>query len=122
MVSASGFQSSSANRQWPPGVQKVGSESPVLSPEDELKTFFMPPGYRVELVASEPMIQEPVALDWDTEGRLWAVEMPGFMADITGSNEHEPIGRVVVLEDMDARWPDGQAHTCSPTGSSSRGR
>jgi putative membrane-bound dehydrogenase-like protein len=101
MVSASGFQSSSPNRQWPPGVQKVGSESPVLSPEDELKTFFMPPGYRVELVASEPMIQEPVALDWDTEGRLWAVEMPGFMADITGSNEHEPIGRVVVLEDVD---------------------
>ena len=61
----------------------------------------MPPGYRVELVASEPLIQEPVAIDWDTEGRLWAVEMPGFMADITGSNEHEPIGRVVVLEDTD---------------------
>ena len=101
MISASGFQGSSPNRQWPPGVQKVGSESPVLSPEEELKTFFMPPGYRVELVASEPMIQEPVALDWDTEGRLWAVEMPGFMADITGSNEHEPIGRIVVLEDLD---------------------
>jgi hypothetical protein len=38
-------------------------------------------------------------MDWDTEGRLWVVEMPGFMANITGSNEHEPIGRVVVLED-----------------------
>jgi mono/diheme cytochrome c family protein/glucose/arabinose dehydrogenase len=101
LVTVSGFQSSIPNRQWPPAVQKVGDESPVLSPEDELKTFFMPPGYRVELVASEPLIQEPVALDWDTEGRLWAVEMPGFMADITGSNEHEPIGRVVVLEDVD---------------------
>jgi len=64
-----------------------------------LKTFYMPPGYHVELVASEPLIQEPVALDWDLEGRLWAVEMPGFMADIRGSNEHDPIGRVVVLED-----------------------
>ncbi len=61
----------------------------------------MPPGYRVELVASEPLIQEPVALDWDLEGRLWAVEMPGFMANIRGSNEHDPIGRVVVLEDTD---------------------
>ena len=101
IVSTSGFQSSLPNRQWPPGVQKIDNESPVLSPEAELKTFFMPPGYRVELVASEPMIQDPVALDWDTEGRLWAVEMPGFMADITGSNEHEPIGRVVVLEDLD---------------------
>ena len=101
VVSVSAFQSSPANRPWPPGVQQVGNESPVLSPEEALKTFFMPPGYRIELVASEPMIQEPVAIDWDTEGRLWAVEMPGFMADITGSNEHEPIGRVVVLEDLD---------------------
>ena len=98
-VSALRAQSSIANRPWPPGIQKVPAESPALSPEDALKTFYMPPGYRVELVASEPLIQEPVALDWDTEGRLWAVEMPGFMADITGSNEHEPIGRVVVLED-----------------------
>ncbi len=73
--------------------------SPPLSPEEALKTFYMPPGYRLELVASEPLIQEPVAIDWDTDGRLWAVEMPGFMANITGSNEHDPIGRVVVLED-----------------------
>src|SRR5205823_428934 len=86
-------------RPWPPGVQTVSSDSPPLSPAEALKTFYMPPGYHVELVASEPLIQEPVAIDWDLEGRLWAVEMPGFMADITGSNEHDPIGRVVVLED-----------------------
>ena len=61
----------------------------------------MPPGYHVELVASEPLIQEPVAIDWDPQGRLWAVEMPGYMSDITGRNEHDPIGRVVVLEDTD---------------------
>ncbi len=76
----SASQSSPANRPWPPGVQQVPSDSPALSPADALKTFYMPPGYHVELVASEPMIQEPVAIDWDTEGRLWAVEMPGFMA------------------------------------------
>jgi mono/diheme cytochrome c family protein/glucose/arabinose dehydrogenase len=77
------------------------SPSLPLSPAEALKTFSMPPGYRIELVASEPLIQEPVAFDWDTEGRLWTVEMPGFMADITGSNERDPIGRVVVLEDRD---------------------
>src|SRR4029453_838060 len=97
-----GEQTSPVNRPWPPGLQKVSSDSPALSPEDALKTFYMPPGYRVELVASEPLIQEPVALDWDLDGRLWAVEMPGFMADIRGSNEHDPIGRVVVLEDTNA--------------------
>ena len=99
VVTGHGYQGSSANRSWPPGVQGVPGESPVLSPDEALKSFYMPPGYRVELVASEPLIQEPVAIDWDTDGRLWAVEMPGFMADLTGSNEHDPIGRVVVLED-----------------------
>jgi glucose/arabinose dehydrogenase len=94
-------QRSVPKRPWPPGVQQVPPESPALAPADALKTFFMPPGYRIELVASEPLVQEPVALDWDTAGRLWVVEMPGFMADITGSNEHEPIGRIVVLEDVD---------------------
>src|SRR3954447_23436912 len=96
---AQGPPRSPANRPWPPGVQRASTESPALSPEEALKTFYMPPGYQVELVASEPLIQERVALDWDLEGRLWAVEMPGFMADIRGSNEHDPIGRVVVLED-----------------------
>jgi mono/diheme cytochrome c family protein/glucose/arabinose dehydrogenase len=98
-VTAFGYQSSPSNRPWPPGVQSVPNDSPPLSPAEALKTFYMPPGYHVELVASEPLIQEPVAIDWDLEGRLWAVEMPGFMADLTGSNEHDPIGRVVVLED-----------------------
>ena len=102
VASASAFQSSQANRPWPPGVQKMPPESPPLPPDEALKSFFMPPGYRIELVASEPMVQEPVAMDWDTGGRLWVVEMPGFMANLTGSNEHDPIGRVVVLEDTDA--------------------
>ena len=101
VVTAHAFQGSPRNRPWPPGVHQVPAGSPPLSPEEALKTFHMPPGYHLELVASEPLIQEPVAIDWDTDGRLWAVEMPGFMANITGSNEHEPIGRVVVLEDTD---------------------
>jgi glucose/arabinose dehydrogenase len=98
-VTGSGHQRSPANRPWPPGLQKVPAGSPALSPADALKTFYMPPGYHVELVASEPMIQEPVAIDWDPQGRLWAVEMPGYMNEITGRNEHDPVGRVVVLED-----------------------
>ena len=101
-VTGHGYQqSSSPNRAWPPDLQKPSGDSKPLSPQDALKTFYMPPGYRLELVASEPLIQEPVAIDWDVDGRLWAVEMPGFMANITGSNELDPIGRVVVLEDTD---------------------
>ena len=96
-----GFRSSPLNRPWPPGVQKVSDESPALSPAEALKTFYMPPGYRVELVASEPLIQDPIVMDWDLQGRLWAVEMPGF---VRGSGRRPSrtwirSASVVVLED-----------------------
>ncbi len=95
-----GFQASQAGGAWPPGVQAVPADAPALSPADAIKTFSMPPGYRMELVAGEPLIQDPVAMDWDTDGRLWAVEMPGFVQDLAAPEPNfDPIGRVVVLED-----------------------
>ena len=84
---------------WPPGLQRVSEDSPPLSPAEALKRFAMPPGYRVELVASEPLVQDPVMIDWDGEGRMWVVEMPGYMPDINAKGEHDPIGKIVVLED-----------------------
>ena len=87
---------------WPPGLQRVPADSPPRPPADEMKTFFMPDGYKVELVASEPLIQDPILIDWDPDGRLWAIEMPGYMHDIQASDEHQPTGRIVVLEDTDA--------------------
>jgi mono/diheme cytochrome c family protein/glucose/arabinose dehydrogenase len=74
-------------------------DTPVLAPDAEIRTFLVPEGYRVELVATEPLIQDPVLIDWDADGRMWAVEMPAYMTDIRGTNEHAPTGRVVVLED-----------------------
>ena len=99
VLAAQDQPSSPANRPWPPPVQDVSSVSPALSPTDALKAFVLPPGYRVELVASEPLVRDPVAIDWDPEGRLWVVEMPGYMRDIAGRGEHDPIGRIVVLRD-----------------------
>src|SRR5687768_4513858 len=87
------------NNAWPPGLQQVPEQATPLLPEEALKKFHMPPGYRVELVASEPLVQEPVMINWDGEGRMWVVEMPGFMRDIEGTGERDPIGRIVVLED-----------------------
>ena len=83
------------------GVQSAAEGSAPLSVDAAMKTFHLPAGYRVELVASEPMIQDPVVIDWDADGRLWVVEMPGYMTDIQASHELDPLGRVVVLEDVD---------------------
>ena len=71
-----------------------------MSPADALKTFYMPPGYRIELVASEPLVQDPIVMDWDREGRIWVVEMPGFVPNLAAPEPFmEPIGKIVVLED-----------------------
>ena len=89
-------------RTWPPALHPAPTTSPVLSPEDSMKTFFLPPGYRVELVAAEPMIQEPVLVDFDPQGRIWVVEMIGYMQDMAATTERQPLGRISVLEDTNA--------------------
>lgn len=72
-----------------------------LSPEEAMKTFVIEKGFRIELVASEPMIQAPVAMSFDDQGRLYVCEMRGYMHDLAGSTEKEPTGRVSLLEDTD---------------------
>jgi len=72
-----------------------------LSPEEALKSFKLPPGFRIELVASEPMIEAPVAISFDDQGRLFVVEMRGYMRDMEGTTEKEPLGRIALLTDMD---------------------
>jgi mono/diheme cytochrome c family protein/glucose/arabinose dehydrogenase len=75
--------------------------SPVLSPEEELESFQLAPGIRVELVASEPMVAHPMAMAFDPDGRLWVVEMRGYMPNLEGVGEDQPVGRVSVLSDTD---------------------
>jgi mono/diheme cytochrome c family protein/glucose/arabinose dehydrogenase len=75
--------------------------APVLSPEEALKTFTVAPGYHLELAASEPQVQEPVAVVFGPDGKMWVAEMRGYMPDVGGSNEDEPNGRIVCLEDKD---------------------
>ncbi|MEM9282410.1 MAG: dehydrogenase, partial [Verrucomicrobiota bacterium] len=76
------------------------SPTPIYSPEESAEMFeFAEPGYRIELVASEPMVQDPVAIRFDGQGRLWVVEMRGYMRDVDGSDSHKPTGRISVLTD-----------------------
>ncbi len=75
--------------------------APILTAEEEMKTFKVAPGYRVELVASEPLVHNPIFFEFDPDGRLWVVEYQGYMRDLAGTGEGDPICRVVVLEDTD---------------------
>ena len=75
--------------------------SPVLTPEEALRSFAVVDGFRVEIAATEPMIEDPVAFSFDSLGRLFVVEMRSFMVDIEGSDEKAPVGRISLLEDLD---------------------
>ena len=74
-------------------------DSPVLSPSEALEAFVVQDGFHVVLVASEPMIEDPVAAVFAPDGSLWVVEMQSFMPDVDGNNELQPISRIVHLID-----------------------
>ncbi|MDQ0106833.1 mono/diheme cytochrome c family protein/glucose/arabinose dehydrogenase [Chitinophaga terrae (ex Kim and Jung 2007)] len=70
-----------------------------LSPKEGLKSIQVPEGYKLQLVASEPMIKEPVAIVWDGEARMYVAEMSTYMQDINGTGQHKPVCRISLLED-----------------------
>jgi hypothetical protein len=95
-----GLLASALNLPWPAKVQKKNPKfPPALSPAAELKTFHMPPGYQVQLVAAEPLVVDPVIAEMDGDGRLWVVEMQGYAVGQKMVNETDPVGDVAVLED-----------------------
>lgn len=92
-----------ANLPWPAAVKMEEPEvPPPLSPADALKTFTMAPGYHLELVAAEPLVKDPILMEFDGDGRLWVLEMHGFSINDKMENSFEPINDLVVLEDTDA--------------------
>ncbi|HZL36800.1 MAG TPA: PVC-type heme-binding CxxCH protein [Tepidisphaeraceae bacterium] len=72
--------------------------APPLSPDKERATFALPPGYQIELVASEPRVQDPITIAFDADGRMWVCEMRDYMPDVYAHNEDAPTGRISVLE------------------------
>jgi glucose/arabinose dehydrogenase/mono/diheme cytochrome c family protein len=72
-----------------------------LTPEESMKTIYLPKGYHLELVASEPMIKEPVAITWDGNGRMYVAEMNTYMQDADATGEQQPVSRILRLEDTD---------------------
>ncbi|MDB4644573.1 HEAT repeat domain-containing protein [Rubripirellula sp.] len=57
-------------------------------------------GFEVQLVAAEPLVQDPVAIDWGPDGKLWVVEMADYPLGLDGKGQ--PGGRVRFLEDTNS--------------------
>ncbi|WP_285057428.1 DUF7133 domain-containing protein [Pedobacter ginsengisoli] len=80
-------------------IVNTSPSSQYLSPQESLKAIHLQKGYHLELVASEPMIHEPVAIAWDGNGRMFVAEMNTYMQDADGSDEMKPVCKVKRLED-----------------------
>ena len=92
-------------RDKPGDVQQLRVPEELIPPstpraaEEELKSFQVAPGFKIELIACEPLVHDPVVTQIAPDGKLWVVEMRGFMAAMDGRGEELPVGRVSVLED-----------------------
>jgi glucose/arabinose dehydrogenase len=75
--------------------------SPVLSPQASIDKMHIEKGFEVKLVASEPLIVAPVAINFDKQGRIWVVQMNDYMPDTLGTGEEKPTGKIVILSDKD---------------------
>jgi mono/diheme cytochrome c family protein/glucose/arabinose dehydrogenase len=75
--------------------------APPLAPAQALQSFRPAPGTRVDLVASEPMVEVPIVAQFDPDGRLWVVEMCSFMPNADGRDEDQSRSRISILEDTD---------------------
>ncbi len=71
------------------------SGTAAVDAEHALSTFKVPPGFKIELVAAEPMIAGPVDMEIDEYGNFYVVEMPGYPLDKSGS------GKIILLKDTD---------------------
>src|SRR5262245_58329038 len=76
-----------------------------LTPDEAVREFRLDAGLKMELVASEPQIQSPVAMAFDESGRLYVVEMIDYP---TFEPDKGPQGKVKLLEDKDG---DGRYET-----------
>ena len=85
------------------GAELVVSSGP-RTPEDEAKAFHLPPGFKAQLVASEPEIHKPINMTFDEQGRLWITDTEEYPFPAT-SGAKTP-DSVKILSDF---GPDGHA-------------
>lgn len=76
------------------------TRTPPKTAQEALGSFEVKSGFRIELVAAEPQVQDPIALAFDEAARLFVVEMRGY-----SEQPDERLGRIRRLED-----PDGDGH------------
>lgn len=69
-----------------------------LTPEAQQKTFKLPPGFTVQLVAAEPELRKPMNMAFDGVGRLWLTESREY----PWPTNESPRDTIRIFSDFDA--------------------
>ena len=105
--------SCSSNKNGDGSTNKVSKGG--LTPAQALQSFELPPGFKIELVAAEPLVADPVAMEVDENGDMYVVELHGYPLDTAG------LGKIKLLKDSDGDGAPDKAvlfadHLRMPTG------
>jgi putative membrane-bound dehydrogenase-like protein len=93
--------SQTAAERWKvPGGRPQDNYGSGLSPQDALARMELPGGFSVDLIAAEPQITQPIAMNFDARGRLWVIEGKTYPVRDPG-NYNEGKDRVLIFEDGD---------------------
>jgi len=89
-------------KQWGVQLEPISQMQAPLSPEESRKHALVPVGFRVDLVAAEPVIEaKPLAMAFDSEGRLFLAESVDYPNEIVLPGDGEGHDRIVRLDDTD---------------------
>ena len=72
----------------------------AMKPEEVVRTMKLPPGFKANVFAAEPDVQNPIAMAWDAKGRLWVAENYTY-AEAGVKFELKLRDRIIILEDTD---------------------
>src|SRR5882672_10266851 len=72
----------------------------ALTPQQELTNFHLPPGFEMQLVASEPEIGKPMNMAFDARGRLWITQSKEY--PYAAPLDKPDRDKIMVLSDFDA--------------------
>ena len=91
-----GFVLQNAAEQQLVNTQEI--TTPFVKPADVLKGISLPDGFRVQLSAAEPDVQQPIAMAWDSRGRLWLAECYTY-AESRVNFDLQLKDRILIFED-----------------------
>lgn len=78
------------------GIPRPADAPRALTPEESATAFEVPPGMRIKLLASEPLIVEPSGLCWDEWGRLFVCELHGY--NVEGQHDIDELNKLGELD------------------------